>query len=203
MINMDMPDWGKGGGLLPAIVQDGDGIVRMLGYMNREALSQTIESGFVTFFSRSKNRLWVKGETSGNRLRLREIAFDCDRDALLVRADPQGPTCHLETLSCFGVPGPFFPAGLEEVIGSRAAADPEFSYTARMRDLGINRLAQKVGEEAVEVALAAVSGERSALVGEAADLTFHLMLLLYDRGIAWREISAELECRHKERANVP
>jgi phosphoribosyl-ATP pyrophosphohydrolase/phosphoribosyl-AMP cyclohydrolase len=200
MIDPDQLDWPKGDGLIPAIVQDRTGMVRMLGYMNREALQATIASGLVTFFSRSKQRLWVKGETSGNRLRLIAVAADCDDDALLVRADPEGPTCHTGTASCFAGAGLFFPSGLEAIVESRAAADPASSYTARLAGEGIKRMAQKVGEEGVEVALAAVQGDQEELIGEAADLAFHLTLLLQARGLNWAAISAELERRHLDRS---
>jgi phosphoribosyl-ATP pyrophosphohydrolase/phosphoribosyl-AMP cyclohydrolase len=199
MIDPDQLDWVKDGGLVPSIVQDRIGMVRMLGYMNRAALDATIASGFVTFFSRSKQRLWVKGESSGNRLRLIDLAADCDRDALLVRVDPEGPTCHTGIDSCFMGAGPFFPSGLEAIVEARAAADPASSYTARLAREGIKRMAQKVGEEGVEVALAAVQGEREDLIGEATDLAFHLTLLMQARGLAWADISAELERRHRDR----
>jgi phosphoribosyl-ATP pyrophosphohydrolase/phosphoribosyl-AMP cyclohydrolase len=202
VIDLDSLDWDKGEGLLPAIVQDGEGIVRMLGYMNRAALAATIDTGLVTFFSRSKGRLWVKGETSGNRLRLRGVAADCDSDALLVRADAVGPTCHTGAASCFGASPPFFPAGLEQVVRARSAASAIESYTARLTAEGPARIAQKVGEEGVEVALAAVSGNRDDLIGEAADLAFHLTLLLSEHGIDWCEVSAELERRPRERTET-
>ena len=200
MIDPDRLDWAKQDGLIPAIVQDRTGLVRMLGYMNRAALDATIASGFVTFFGRSKQRLWVKGESSGNRLRLIDMSADCDRDALLVRADPDGPTCHTGTTSCFDGTFLFFPIGLEAIVEARAAADPASSYTARLAGDGIKRMAQKVGEEGVEVALAAVQGDREELIGEAADLAFHLTLLLLARGLAWADISAELERRHRDRS---
>ena len=200
MIDPDRLDWAKQDGLISTIVQDRTGLVRMLAYMNRAALDATIASGFVTFFSRSKQRLWVKGESSGNRLRLIDLSGDCDRDALLVRADPDGPTCHTGTKSCFDGAGPFFPSVLEAIVEARAAADPASSYTARLAGYGIKRMAQKVGEEGVEVALAAVQGNREELIGEAADLAFHLTLLLQARGLAWADISAELERRHRDRS---
>ena len=153
-------------------------------------------------FSRSKDRLWVKGESSGNVLRLIDVVTDCDRDTLLVRADPEGPTCHSGTVSCFASTGPFFPADLEAVVRSRATADPATSYTARLAGEGIKRMAQKVGEEGVEVALAAVQGDRDELIGEAADLAFHLTLLLQAKGLGWDEISAELERRHCDRSTT-
>ncbi len=179
-------DWGKGDGLLPAIVQDAaDGRVLMLGYMNAEALEQTLETQRVTFFSRSKQRLWTKGETSGNILELVDIAADCDRDTLLVQARPAGPTCHTGTETCFGNtrwPAAGFLARLDGVVASRSGADPESSYTARLLSEGINRCAQKVGEEGVETALAAVAGETDSLNEEAADLLYHLLVCLRAAG---------------------
>ena len=199
MIDVDRLDWSKRDGLIPAIVQDRTGLVRMLGYMDRAALEATLASGFVTFFSRSKQRLWVKGESSGNRLRLLDLAVDCDSDALLIRADPDGPTCHTGAKSCFKDAGPFFPSSLEAIVEARTCADPASSYTARLVEDGIKRMAQKVGEEGVEVALSAVQGDREEVIGEAADLVFHLTLLLQARGLAWADISAELERRHRDR----
>jgi phosphoribosyl-AMP cyclohydrolase / phosphoribosyl-ATP pyrophosphohydrolase len=171
--------------LTPAIVQDADtGRVLMLGYMNAEALATTRESGFVTFYSRSKQRLWRKGETSGNTLALVDIREDCDQDALLVRARPAGPTCHLGTVSCFGdeVPGSFLHA-LERIIASRVSADPEESYTAQLLQEGIPRIAQKVGEEGVELALAGAVEEDRIVLDEAADLLYHMLVLLKARNL--------------------
>lgn len=197
MIDPDRLAWDKMNGLLPVIVQDRDGLVRMLGYMNRDALETSVASGWVTFFSRSKGRLWTKGETSGNRLRLRSITPDCDGDALLAIADAEGPTCHLGEQSCFGEQvGAFFPQGLEAILRSRASEDAGASYTARILSEGTARIAQKVGEEGVEVALAAVTGERGDLVAEAADLAYHLTLLLQARGLAWADVARELRARH-------
>ena len=201
MIDPDAVDWAKMEGLIPAIVQDRTGVVRMLGYMNRAALLATLHSGFVTFFSRSKGRLWVKGETSGNRLALAAIRVDCDSDSLLVTADALGPTCHQGTTACFGdVERPFFPAGLEAIVAARAGEDPERSYTSRLLDDGVRRIAQKVGEEGVEVALAATAGNFDDLIAEAADLAFHLTVLLAACGKGWTDVTAELERRHLERS---
>lgn len=201
---MNDPDtlaWDKMEGLLPAIVQDRSGQVRMLGYMDRAALSATLDSRWVTFFSRSKQRLWTKGETSGNRLRLVALDADCDSDALLITVDAEGPTCHRGTTTCFGeARGPFFPAALEAIIAERAAAGPGSSYTARLAAAGIKRVAQKVGEEAVEVALEALDGDDTLLVGEAADLAFHLTLLLHMKGLSWTDVTRELEQRHAARS---
>ncbi|MEX0915599.1 MAG: bifunctional phosphoribosyl-AMP cyclohydrolase/phosphoribosyl-ATP diphosphatase HisIE, partial [Wenzhouxiangellaceae bacterium] len=179
---LDQADWQKADGLLPAVVQDtGTGRVLMLGYMNREALEKTQATGHVTFFSRSKQRLWTKGETSGNTLELVGMQLDCDRDTLLVQAIPHGPTCHLGTETCWGDavnPSVGFLAELERIIESRKGADPDSSYTARLLEAGIKRCAQKVGEEGVEVALAASAGDREELVSESADLLYHLLVVL-------------------------
>lgn len=194
-------DWPKTGGLLPAIVQDADTQqVLMLGYMNAEALERTRATGRVTFFSRSRGRLWAKGESSGHFLDVVEVQADCDADALLVRARPQGPTCHRGTCSCFGAgsgpTGVGFLAGLERIIDQRIAAGGEASYTARLVGEGVRRIAQKVGEEGVETALAATSEDRTALAGEAADLLFHLLVLLRARGLSLGDAIAVLERRH-------
>lgn len=195
-------DWAKGDGLLPAVVQHAQtGKVLMLGYMNAAALNLTIEQQRVTFFSRSKNRLWTKGETSGNFLHVVTVAADCDNDSLLVQALPDGPTCHTGSESCFGAAatastGFGFLATLEAVIAQRIAAKPEGSYTARLWSEGPTRLAQKVGEEGVEVALAAVTQSDEHLVGEAADLIFHLALLLKNRNLSLVHVMRELERRH-------
>jgi len=196
-------DWGKGDGLIPVVVQDAaTGQVLMLGYMNRDALLATVQSGEVTFFSRSKGRLWTKGETSGNKLKLVSIVPDCDDDALLVLAHPIGPTCHEGTQSCFGdtvstkAQQLAFLSKLEDVIAQRIALQPEGSYTARLWAEGPTRLAQKVGEEGVEVALAAATQEDERLLSEAADLLFHLALLLKNRNLSLAAVVKELEQRH-------
>ncbi|HEX2493715.1 MAG TPA: bifunctional phosphoribosyl-AMP cyclohydrolase/phosphoribosyl-ATP diphosphatase HisIE [Steroidobacter sp.] len=196
-------DWDKTGGLLPAIVQDAStGRVLMLGYMNREALRLTLHEGRVTFFSRSKNRLWTKGEISQNYLNVVNVAGDCDNDALLITAIPQGPTCHQGTDSCFddaivAEAGEFaFLAKLQRIIAQRIADQPQGSYTARIWSGGPTRMAQKVGEEGVEVALAAVAQSDDHLLGEAADLLFHLTLLLKSRNLSLAEVVRELERRH-------
>jgi len=199
-------DWKKSGGLLPAIIQDaGSEAVLMLGYMNREALQETLSRRRVVFFSRTRDTLWEKGETSGNTLELVSVTSDCDSDALLVRVHPQGPTCHRNTTTCFGdgepprAQGLGFLAQLEEVIASRIAQNPEGSYTAKLYAQGIKRMAQKVGEEGVEVALAAQAGDNPELVSEAADLLFHLALLLRARDLSLDAVGAELASRHKAR----
>ena len=193
-------DWQKGDGLLPAIIQDADTQqVLMLGYMNAAALEQTIATQRVTFFSRSKNRLWVKGETSGHFLDFVSVEADCDADALLVRARPNGPTCHRGTCSCFGeggASGVGFLAELERTVVQRIAAGGDKSYTARLVAEGVKRVAQKVGEEGVETALAATAGDNAELANEAADLLFHLIVLLRAKGLTLGDALAVLEKRH-------
>lgn len=195
------PDFAKGGGLLPAIVQHArTGEVLMLGYMDDAALAKTRASGLVTFFSRSKQRLWTKGETSGDTLTLVEIRQDCDADTLLVRALPAGPTCHNGTSSCFGddvAPSLGFLAELDALVASRHAERPDGSYTTTLFEGGLRRMAQKVGEEGVETALAAVAEDDDALVGEAADLVFHLMVVLRARGLGFDAVVAKLLARHR------
>ena len=196
-------NWDKVSGLLPAIVQDAQsGKVLMLGYMNREALDITRDTKRVTFYSRSKQRLWTKGETSGHILQLVSLHVDCDQDTLLIMANPIGPTCHKGTISCFG-DGNFtaaesfaFLGKLESVIAQRIAEKPDGSYTARIWEKGVTRMAQKVGEEGVEVALAAVAQEKERLVSEAADLVFHLALLLRARELSLLDVVKELQLRH-------
>ena len=200
MIDPDRLDWAKMDGLLPAIVQDAaSGEVRMLGYMDRAALEATLRDRLVTFHSRSRGGPWRKGETSGNLLALVEVRADCDRDALLVLARPKGPTCHLGTSSCFGddgAPGVGFVAELAAIITERAGAEPATSYTARLMSEGVKRIAQKVGEEGVETALAAVAGDPEELTAEAADLVYHLSVLLHAGGSSWEAVVAELKRRH-------
>ena len=191
-------DWDKGDGLLPAIVQDaGDRRVLMLGYMDRAALAQTLASGHVTFFSRSKGRLWTKGESSGHFLELASIDLDCDRDTLLVQAHPNGPTCHLQRESCFPAARGSTLAELSALVERRAAERPEGSYTTKLFDGGIRRIAQKVGEEGVETALAAVAEDDDALLGEGADLLFHLLVLLRARGLDLADVEAKLRSRQR------
>jgi len=195
-VNIDSIDWAKQGGLVPAIVQDASTLqVLMLGYMDREALQQTLECGQVTFFSRSRQRLWRKGEESGHVLELVSVDIDCDADSLLVLATPRGPTCHLQRASCF--PGAPFD-GLQRLgqrIALRDVERPEGSYTARLLQQGVRRIAQKVGEEGVETALAAVAQDDAALTSEAADLLFHLMVLLRARGLSLDAVRRELQRR--------
>lgn len=193
---IDALDFAKQGGLLPAIVQDArNQRVLMLGYMDRAALDATVASGQVTFFSRSKGRLWTKGETSGDVLELVSIEADCDADTLLVQAIPHGPTCHLKRCSCFPTAPGNVVGALDALVAARALERPAGSYTTRLFDAGIRRIAQKVGEEGVETALAAVSQDDSALLGEAADLVFHLLVLLRARGLDWAAVQGVLEAR--------
>jgi phosphoribosyl-ATP pyrophosphohydrolase/phosphoribosyl-AMP cyclohydrolase len=198
--DLSLLDWPKGDGLLPAIVQHWlSGEVLMLGYMNAEALAATQASGKVTFWSRSKQRLWTKGESSGHVLALKSIRIDCDADTLLVQAEPHGPTCHLGTSSCFGEdarPPLGFLAELDALVAQRHAERPQGSYTTRLFEGGTRRIAQKVGEEGVESALAAVAQGDEELLGEAADLLFHLTVLLRARGLSLADTVAVLAQRH-------
>ena len=190
--------WDKQGGLLPAVVQHADTLkVLMVGYMDRAALGATLGSGHVTFFSRSRQRLWTKGESSGHVLDLIAIEADCDQDTLLVQARPHGPTCHLGRDSCFAdAPGDFL-AELDALVASRERDRPVGSYTTRLFDDGVRAIAQKVGEEGVETALAAVGQDDGALCGEAADLLFHLQVLLRARGLSLDDAVAVLRERHR------
>ena len=190
-------DWDRVGGLMPAIVQDAATLrVLMLGYMDKAALENTLQVGKVTFFSRSKQRLWVKGETSGNHLEVVDIRADCDADTLLITARPQGPTCHTGSTSCFGAaPGQFLGA-LDALVAQRERERPAGSYTTTLFDKGTRRIAQKVGEEGVETALAGVAQGDEELLGESADLLFHLIVLLRARGLSLGDAVAVLEQRH-------
>ncbi|MFC4762112.1 bifunctional phosphoribosyl-AMP cyclohydrolase/phosphoribosyl-ATP diphosphatase HisIE [Dyella koreensis] len=206
-INTDLSrlDWRKGDGLLPAVVQHWrSGEVLMLGYMNAEALETTRREGKVTFYSRSKQRLWTKGESSGHVLAMKSIRIDCDADTLLIQAEPQGPTCHLGTSSCFGesavVSPPLgFIAELDALVEQRYVERPDGSYTTRLFEGGIRRIAQKVGEEGVETALAAVAQGDEELLGEAADLVFHLTVALRARGLGLTDVARLLAERHAQR----
>ncbi len=197
---IDALAWDKQDGLLPAVIQDAVNLrVLMLGYMDRAALQLTLDSGHVTFFSRSKQRLWTKGESSGHYLDLVSIETDCDRDTLLVRARPHGPTCHLGRDSCFpSAPGDelAFLGELDELIAERERERPAGSYTTKLFEKGVRSIAQKVGEEGVETALAAVAQDDAALCGEAADLLFHLQVLLRARGLSLGDAVAVLRERH-------
>jgi len=194
-------DFDKANGLVPTVVQDAiTKNVLMLGYMNAEAVKETIATGKVTFYSRSKQRLWVKGETSDNFLMLKDLKVDCDNDALLIQAEPQGPTCHKGSDTCWGEEnskGLSFLAKLEGVINSRKGADPESSYTASLLNRGINKVAQKVGEEAVEVVIEAKDNDDNLFKNEVADLIYHLLVLLTAKDVSLKEIMDTLEERHK------
>ena len=197
-------DFAKGDGLVPAIVQDaGTGAVLMLGYMNREALEQTLARKRAVFFSRSKQRLWEKGETTGHTLDVVDVALDCDNDTLLVTAHPRGPACHNGTATCFGdatrsAAGDIaFLSKLEGVIAQRASDKPENSYTARLLAKGLGKVAQKVGEEGVETALAGAGESEQKVIEESADLLFHLLVLLRARGLTLAQVVRQLESRHR------
>ena len=209
MISGDLQalDWDKGGGLLPVIVQHHDsGSVLMLGYMTREALAATQATGRVTFWSRTRQRLWTKGETSGHFLEVRAITADCDGDTLLILAEPLGPVCHLGTATCFGTQAaqlaaqPYgFLETLSTIIRQRIAERPPGSYTAKLLDAGPRRIAQKVGEEGLELALAGVGQTDEDLIAEAADLLYHVLLLLESKGLSLAQVVDLLEARHAER----
>ncbi|NDJ57195.1 bifunctional phosphoribosyl-AMP cyclohydrolase/phosphoribosyl-ATP diphosphatase HisIE [Enterobacteriaceae bacterium 4M9] len=194
-------DWNKTDDMMPAIIQHAvSGEVLMLGYMNPEALAQTEVSGNVTFYSRTKQRLWTKGETSGHFLKVVSITPDCDNDTLLILADPIGPTCHTGTSSCFGEQAHHewhFLYQLEQLLAERKHADPDSSYTAKLYSSGTKRIAQKVGEEGVETALAATVRDRDELVNEASDLLYHLLVLLQDQELDLGKVIANLRSRHK------
>lgn len=187
--------------LLPAIIQDArSGVVLMLGYMNEEAYQKTIAEGRVTFFSRSRQRLWTKGETSGNFLDVVSILTDCDADTILVKAHPAGPVCHTGQDTCFNeanTNGAAFLNYLEQVIAGRKTADSGASYTAQLFRKGVPKIAQKVGEEATEVVIEAVAGNKNLLAQESADLLYHLLVLLQASGLQLSDVTAVLESRHK------
>lgn len=194
-------NWEKVNNLMPVIVQNRDsGKVLMLGYVNQQALTHTLHSGKMTFFSRSKQRLWCKGEQSGNFLNVIEISSDCDNDSLLALVEPIGPTCHLNTESCFKnkekLALSFF-ADLEKIVASRKGADPKSSYSASLYAQGTKRIAQKVGEEGVEVALAAMGKDRDELTNESADLIYHLIVLLQNEGLNLQDVALKLQQRHQ------
>ena len=193
-------DWKKTDGLVPAIVQDAATLqVLMLGYMNAEALKQTQRTKRVTFFSRSKQRLWVKGESSGNFLNVVSVTVDCDNDTLLIKANPIGPTCHRGTPSCFGddgATGVGFLGHLDQFLAQRIKSKDKTSYTVRLALEGVGRVAQKVGEEGLETALAAVAGKDKDFAGEAADLLYHLIVLMRVKKMTLNTAIAVLEKRH-------
>jgi phosphoribosyl-ATP pyrophosphohydrolase/phosphoribosyl-AMP cyclohydrolase len=199
--------WSKGEGLLPAVVQHArTGRVLMVGYMNETALLRTLATGRTVFFSRSRQQLWTKGEISGHYLNVVDVSTDCDSDAILLLADPLGPTCHNGTESCFAAAAStdvdrfaFLPV-LEATIANRMADKPEDSYTARLLAQGPGRIAQKIGEEGVETALAAVTRDDAGLLGECADLLYHVMVLLKSRNLELGDVVAELRSRHVARA---
>lgn len=194
-------DWNKVDNLMPDIVQHAvSGEVLMLGYMTPEALDETNRSRHVTFYSRTKQRLWTKGESSGHFLNVVSITPDCDSDTLLVLAEPQGPTCHKGTRSCFSPATPdwAFLFQLEQLLGERKNADPKSSYTASLYASGTKRIAQKVGEEGVETALAATVHDRDELVNEASDLMYHLMVLLQDQDLDLSAVINNLRKRHEK-----
>lgn len=199
----DRIDWDKVDGMVPAIVQDfKSSQVLMMGYMNPEALEKTLETEQVTFFSRTKERLWTKGETSGNVLQLKNISLDCDNDTLLVLVNPIGPTCHTGTTTCFDADNQeasqlVWLHQLETLLAARKDSDPDSSYTASLYARGTKRISQKVGEEGVEVALAATSGDKAELVCESADLIYHLLVLLQDQGLSMDDVINKLKERHK------
>ena len=200
-IDLDKIDWDKGDGLVPAIVQNSDnGQVLMLAYMDRAALAQTISSKKVTFFSRSKDRLWTKGETSGNWLDYISGEMDCDADTLLIQARPQGPSCHTGSLTCFNDQKPSNISFLDQLvalIAERRKTMPEGSYTTSLFSEGKARIAQKVGEEGVELALARMKGDSAEMANEAADLLFHMIVLLEDAGLSLADAISVLQNRHK------
>ncbi len=185
-------------GLLPVIIQDSVTLrVLMLGYMNAEAFEKTIRTGLVTFYSRTRNCLWTKGETSGHHLKVVEMFPDCDGDTLLIKVNPVGPTCHRGTTACFDTPEEDgFIRALSALISRRHAEMPDNSYTTRLFIKGVKKIAQKVGEEAVETGIEAVDGNRSRFVYEAADLMYHYLVLLEQMGVSIPEIERELVCRH-------
>jgi phosphoribosyl-ATP pyrophosphohydrolase/phosphoribosyl-AMP cyclohydrolase len=189
-------------GLVPAIAQDCFGRVRMMGWMDRDAVRATEDKGLATFWSRSRKKLWTKGETSGSRLKLRSLRADCDRDTLLLSVEAEGPTCHTGARTCFGEPSEGLPwlGDLEDLLRTRkASASLEGSYTEKLFARGVDRIAKKVVEEAGEVAIAAKNEDRAEFIGEAADLLFHLDALLVERGCSLVEVAEVLKARHQER----
>ncbi len=197
---MNQIDFKKGNGLVPAVIQDNTTLqVLMLGFMNEESLQKTISEGKVTFFSRSKNRLWTKGETSGNYLFVKEITTDCDNDTLLIRVDPAGPVCHTGNTSCFedNVSPRGFLYKLEKIVNERIDNDVKDSYTNKIFRQGINKVAQKVGEEAVELVIEAKDDNPYLFSNEAADLLYHFLILLKSKGHSLADIEEVLKSRHK------
>lgn len=199
--NINELDFEKSGGLIPSVVQDaGTGKVLMLGFMNEEAVQKTLETKLVTFYSRTRQSLWTKGETSGNHLLLKEIAVDCDKDTLLIKAEPKGPTCHLGNDTCFeeeNEENALFLNYLQEIIRERKNGDNEKSYTKSLFNKGINKIAQKVGEEAVETVIEAMDSNDDLFKNEVADLLFHLLVLLEAKDTDLNDIIKVLVERHK------
>lgn len=194
-------DFEKMGGLVPAIIQDAvTQKVLMLGFMNEEAYQKTLDTKHVTFWSRTRNTLWTKGETSGNFLNLVDIKVDCDNDTLLIQAHPDGPTCHTGTDTCWGeenhVNPLLFLTELQDFINRRKEEMPESSYTTKLFKEGINKIAQKVGEEALETVIEATNGTSDHLVYEASDLLYHLLVMLTEKGLRIEEVAQELQKRH-------
>ena len=199
-VTIEQLDWQKVHDLIPAIIQDADTLqVLMLGYMDKAALKTTQDSNAVTFYSRSKQRLWTKGETSGNTLTLVDIMADCDNDTLLLLVNPKGPCCHRQTTSCFTdktAPGIGFIAHLKRIIEQRSQQNSTSSYTAELMAAGTKRIAQKVGEEGVEVALAATAGDKNETIAEIADLLYHTLVLMTACKVDLSDIVEELMSRH-------
>ena len=200
-------DFTKGDGLIPVIVQDNATLqVLMLGYMNQEALAATLETKKVTFYSRSKKRLWLKGETSENYLILNDIFVDCDNDTILVMATPCGPTCHTGSTSCFKeqeMPALSHIGFIDKVIQERISNPSENSYTNKLMQRGLNKVAQKVGEEAVEVVIAALAESREEYLGEMTDLLYHSLVLLHAQGLDLGDIAEIIAKRHQEKTVNP
>ena len=192
-------DFNKSDGLVPVIIQDEQTLeVLMLGYMNQEAYDKTVKENIVTFFSRSKNRLWTKGETSNNFLHVKSIALDCDNDTLLIKVKPDGPTCHTGSRSCFNTEyNQNFILQLEQIVKDRYETPKEGSYANKLREKGLNKIAQKVGEEAVETVIAALAQTETDMINESSDLVFHLIVLLREKGLSLETIAKNLESRHK------
>src|SRR3954469_4360319 len=192
-------DFNKTDGLVPVIIQDEQTLeVLMLGYMNQEAYNKTVEENIVTFFSRSKNRLWTKGETSNNFLHVKSLHIDCDNDTLLIKVKADGPTCHTGARSCFKTDyNQNFILQLEAIIEDRYENPQEGSYVNRLRNKGLNKIAQKVGEEGVETVIAALAETETDLINESSDLIFHLLVLLREKGLSLNTIAQNLAQRHK------
>jgi phosphoribosyl-ATP pyrophosphohydrolase/phosphoribosyl-AMP cyclohydrolase len=192
-------DFNKSDGLVPVIIQDEHTLeVLMLGYMNKEAYNKTVQENIVTFFSRTKNRLWTKGETSNNFLHVKSISQDCDNDTLLIKVKADGPTCHTGSRSCFNTEyNQNFILQLEQIVNERYENPQEGSYVNKLRSKGLNKIAQKVGEEGVETVIAALAESETEMIGETSDLIFHLLVLLREKGLTLQTIAKNLENRHK------